>query len=49
MSGAEPTTAVLGMPDFSADDKRMQLLQLVLDSVTSPHSKRAYRTGFRNR
>ncbi len=45
MSGAEPTTAVLGMPDFSADDKRMQLLQLVLDSVTSPHSKRAYRTG----
>lgn len=30
---------------LSAADKRSQLVQLVLDSVTSPHSKRAYRTG----
>jgi integrase/recombinase XerD len=30
---------------LSAEDKRSQLVQLVLDSVTSPHSKRAYRTG----
>ena len=39
-------TAVLPAPAvFSAEDKRSHLVQLVLDSVTSPHSKRAYRTG----
>jgi hypothetical protein len=43
-SGAEHTTALMMLPDLSADDERVQLTQLVLDSVTSPHSKRAYRT-----
>ena len=39
-------TAMVPAPaSFSAEDKRAHLVQLVLDSVTSPHSKRAYRTG----
>ena len=39
------TAVVPAGTGFSSQDKRSHLVQLVLDSVTSPHSKRAYRTG----
>ena len=45
MSETDPTTALTAPPGLSSEDKRVQLIQLVLDSVSSPHSKRAYRTG----
>ena len=41
----EETAALPAHASFSAADKRSHLVQLVLDSVTSPHSKRTYRTG----
>ena len=31
--------------DLSSEEKRQRLIQLVVDSVASPHSRRAYRTG----
>ena len=45
MKEVDTPTALAVTPNLSAEDKRAQLIQLVLDSVTSPHSKRAYRTG----
>ncbi len=42
----EKESALVSAPgSLSAADKRSHLVQLVLDSVTSAHSKRAYRTG----
>ena len=31
--------------DLSSEEKRQRLIQLVVDSVSSPHSRRAYRSG----
>ena len=37
--------ALVRPEDLSAAEKRERLIQLVIDSVASPHSRRAYRSG----
>ncbi len=44
-STSENTAVLPSEAVLSSADKRSHLVQLVLDSVTSPHSRRAYRTG----
>jgi site-specific recombinase XerD len=45
MSEEVSPTALVRPEDLSAVEKRQRLIQLVIDSVSSPHSRRAYRSG----
>lgn len=45
MSEELSQTALVRPEDLSAAEKRERLIQLVVESVASPHSRRAYRSG----
>jgi len=45
MSGETSLSAITRRPDLSSEEKRQRLIELVVDSVASPHSRRAYRSG----